>query len=534
MGVGGRLRRAATASEGRDEGRAAPRPAVAAILNVGGVGLGYAYLGAWARAALNVVVTAAIVVAALFASGDRVTAAWGVALVCWIALTAWDAHRRARRGPAGVRAAPVVAAIVVLVCEVAGVWTYRSAGERALAAGWDAHRSGECRAALGHYDRVRPPHQLTFSGALASARVQARECERLEAARAARARSSFDAAVARYRAFLADHGRGVLASFARAELADAYVEWARELTRDGDYGPALDKVATARDDLAGTPGAARAGDVAAATRRAWEREYQRRLDAAQRKVEAAFERLRTAAVLPKIERWFDNADSRFDGAADRLLQFDPPPAVAAAHEGVASSLESFRTALVATVQDIHGGNAYCAASSVLAHLRSVDQGRELRAGAATLRRRGFDFSVRALDTARMRNRRLPTGRYVVPKGGFGSNSLTLENQLGVDAVFALTLGSKKPHTAVYVRGGDEFTITGMPDGSFASYYTTGRDWDGRYDVFTRSCAFTKGKGRMNLTSDATSYTVGTLTLLRRGDPKGERTRLLDAGSFPNL
>ncbi|HEX2050969.1 MAG TPA: hypothetical protein VHJ34_10115 [Actinomycetota bacterium] len=531
--MGGRLpwRRSGARSGDRAGAR---RPVVAALLNLGGIGLGYAYLGSWLRAALNVAGTAAIAGGALFASGDRIAPAWALAFAAWVAVTSWDAYRRGRGDAPRARAVPVAVALAVLVGEVAGLWTYRSSGDGALAAGWDAHRAGDCRVALEHYDGVRSPHQLTFSGAVASARERARECARLEAARAARTRDEFDAAVSRYRAFLADHGNGVLGSFARAEAAATYVAWARALARDADYRTAISKLAIVRDDFAGTPGATRAAELTVSMRAAWERAYQRRLDTAQRKVDTAFARLRSAAVLPKLERWFGTADGFFDGAGERLLGFDPPPAVAAAHDDVAASLDAFDSLLSDTAQDVGGSNAYCAAPSVLAHLRAADDGRRLRAGAAALRRRGFDFAVPALERARMRDRRLATGDYVVPKGGSGANTLTLENQLGVDAVFALTLGSKEPHTAVYVRAREEFTITGMANGSFTPYYTTGRDWDSGLDVFTRSCAFTKGKDEMNLTSDATSYTVGTLTLLRRDDPKGKRTAPLDPGSFPNL
>jgi hypothetical protein len=84
--------------------------------------------------------------------------------------------------------------------------------------------------------------------------------------------------------------------------------------------------------------------------------------------------------------------------------------------------------------------------------------------------------------------------------------------------------------SVYVRAGDEYTISGLTDGTYRSYFTDGEDWDEKHRTFTRRCTFSKG-GKSELTSSATTYTVASFSIFSNA-PRGKRAPLVDPGKFP--
>src|SRR6266542_71634 len=76
------------------------RPAIAALLNLSGLGAGYLYLHRWVRWVVHAAVMAALLVGAYTSEGHENPALWAGAIVGWVLVGVADvalAARRARR-----------------------------------------------------------------------------------------------------------------------------------------------------------------------------------------------------------------------------------------------------------------------------------------------------------------------------------------------------------------------------------------------------------------------------------------------------
>lgn len=67
----------------------------------------------------------------------------------------------------------------------------------------------------------------------------------------------------------------------------------------------------------------------------------------------------------------------------------------------------------------------------------------------------------------------------------GVNVLTFDNSLGeYDAVAVLKqAGWPNPICAVYLRAGEGYTMTKVPDGTYDIYYMRGKSWDSKEKIF---------------------------------------------------
>jgi hypothetical protein len=126
------------------------------------------------------------------------------------------------------------------------------------------------------------------------------------------------------------------------------------------------------------------------------------------------------------------------------------------------------------------------------------------------------------------NGNLPGGRH----GGNGE--LTVSTSTGTDAVVKLTDGDNGPSVRnLYVQAGSSTTVSGIPDGTFVAYYTTGNDWDGVR--FTRDCAFSRFDGTLGFTTSYppgyVRYTTAQLTLYPV-EGGNATTSFVDPNAFP--
>ena len=68
--------------------------------------------------------------------------------------------------------------------------------------------------------------------------------------------------------------------------------------------------------------------------------------------------------------------------------------------------------------------------------------------------------------------------------------LEIQNGGSSDAVVTLTKGDK-PDISVYVRRGRTYTVKGVPDGSYAVFFSGGGGWDDDARAFGRNCTFSR-------------------------------------------
>ena len=72
--------------------------------------------------------------------------------------------------------------------------------------------------------------------------------------------------------------------------------------------------------------------------------------------------------------------------------------------------------------------------------------------------------------------------------------------------------SSKAVISVYMQSGDEFTITGIPDGNYIVYYRIGTDWDSDMDKFTQPGQNGRFEDTLNFETTSDKYTTYELTL----------------------
>lgn len=223
----------------------APRsPIAAGLLNLTGLGLGYAYLGRWWRLALHLVITAGLVVIA-FATGAAglpwVWVAVAVGWLGWMAVDAWRIARDLHARPAGTagHAVPVVVAVVLVGALVTGYVLYGAAGGRAYADAAAARDRGDCATAVDGFGTVTGVYELTLSGDVARADAGRAECTAFLAASGAGQRGEYAEAVRLFGEFRRAHPATALASFVDDDLRRTYAAWGTQLRAAGDYDEAV-------------------------------------------------------------------------------------------------------------------------------------------------------------------------------------------------------------------------------------------------------------------------------------------------------
>jgi hypothetical protein len=91
--------------------------------------------------------------------------------------------------------------------------------------------------------------------------------------------------------------------------------------------------------------------------------------------------------------------------------------------------------------------------------------------------------------------------------------------------------TKTTSFTVYVHAGNSFTVSGIRDGTYQIYLTTGVDWDPDAPGFSRNCGFTKFADPFEFTTSSNQYTEWTITL-KASVGGNARTDEVPPGDFP--
>lgn len=98
----------------------------------------------------------------------------------------------------------------------------------------------------------------------------------------------------------------------------------------------------------------------------------------------------------------------------------------------------------------------------------------------------------------------------------GPGELSIDNGTRFDGVAVLALSNDAPVMAVYIRSGESFTVTGIRDGIYYLFFTTGEDWDGDEALFTKNPRFQRFEDLLSFetttTALGTQYTIWDVTL----------------------
>jgi hypothetical protein len=205
----------------------------------------------------------------------------------------------------------------------------------------------------------------------------------------------------------------------------------------------------------------------------------------------------------------------------RLAGMSPPSVAQAAHDALVGALREFRGVLSSTGS---AADAYqvCAGYSALELLSSSTGAAQLRAAEAQMATINPTTEAQAgsflLAATPYTHRRLADGTLVKQPTSSGLGQLTVHNNNDQDTVVSLVpRGSDVATMALYVRAKSSATTTGVADGAYQVYYTTGVDWDRSEHLFTRYCDFERLNKTIDFTATpqgngVTGYTTEQITL----------------------
>ncbi|RJL32575.1 hypothetical protein [Bailinhaonella thermotolerans] len=259
--------------------------------------------------------------------------------------------------------------------------------------------------------------------------------------------------------------------------------------------------------------------------------YREALTAAGEPVGSAMGEVARARSVKNVARRLGEAHKAAGQALDRLRGVTPPQEFKAEHDGLVDELQRYHTE-IASVREAADGREVCAPSSALGRLGGTEAAAGLRKAAAALgAKAGRELPLRVPAAAKEKNRRLAHGQALRRPGNRGLGELTVDNGNAKDAVVTLTRGKKTAFT-FYVHKKRKFKLTGIPDGNYRLFFTSGGDWDPKYRGFTRDCSFEKFDEPFPFKTTATAYDTWSITLHAVSDGKAE-TSEAEPDDFPS-
>jgi hypothetical protein len=201
----------------------------------------------------------------------------------------------------------------------------------------------------------------------------------------------------------------------------------------------------------------------------------------------------------------------------KLTAATPPTAAATAHQNVVRAFSQFQDIAEDTASATRSG-AVCSASAAVPKLTNSPGATALRAAATELAAvdpaSPFKIGFWLPAATPEQSRRLANGAFVKKGTRNGSGQLKIDNTGGSkDVSMSLaTAGAKTTAFAVYVRAGSSYTVTGVKDGTYDIYMTSGTDWDPVGPGFSRDCGFSKFDDPLAFKTTNSQYTIWTLTL----------------------
>jgi hypothetical protein len=114
-------------------------------------------------------------------------------------------------------------------------------------------------------------------------------------------------------------------------------------------------------------------------------------------------------------------------------------------------------------------------------------------------------------------RSLPSSQVIEPLATEGRGSLSVINGNSSDAYIKLVDAlSNESVASFYVKSNSDFTLEGVPDGSYQVIFASGEDWDSSTQSFTMNKSFTEFETTLDFTTiqstDEIRYSIHEITL----------------------
>jgi len=200
-----------------------PRSAwAAALANLTGLGLGYAYLRRPLRVVAAAVGTLVLLVIAFVTDASNAPWLWRAVAAGWLGAQAVDGARIARSGPRpprGTALLPIRGAAAAVTAMVAGYLGYAVAERATFAVAVAAQARGDCATATPAFDAVTGRYRLTLADDVPNAAARRAECAAYTAASMAQDSGALTVAEDALGAFRRDHPGSVLMPYVDERLA---------------------------------------------------------------------------------------------------------------------------------------------------------------------------------------------------------------------------------------------------------------------------------------------------------------------------
>lgn len=244
-------------------------PAAAALLNLTGLALGYAYLQRWRRAALYLAGTVGLVVIAFATGAASLPWLWRALAACWLGWMAVEGWRLARQGPqlpeARQQLMPSVLGAALVAVVAGGYLLYVVAGRSVYEEGVAAQSRADCATAIAKFDTVAGAYELTLSRTVGDAAQNRAQCVAFEAASRVETSGAYADAARRYQEYRRIYPASALAPFVHENLQRSYAAWAGSLRGSRDYPAAIGVYRDLLAESGSEPGAAQVRGALAAT-----------------------------------------------------------------------------------------------------------------------------------------------------------------------------------------------------------------------------------------------------------------------------
>ncbi|MGH3765747.1 MAG: hypothetical protein ACRDS0_29145 [Pseudonocardiaceae bacterium] len=128
------------------------------------------------------------------------------------------------------------------------------------------------------------------------------------------------------------------------------------------------------------------------------------------------------------------------------------------------------------------------------------------------------------------NRRLGNGEFIRAGSRTGQGELSIDNGGNHDGVVTLAV-NKSPIYSVYVQQGSKYTVTGIRDGTYEVFFTTGVDWDSQNRNFTRDRSLQRFDDVFSFTTTSAAATSWSITIYPVPDGNANSS-LVNPNDFP--
>lgn len=247
-------------------------------------------------------------------------------------------------------------------------------------------------------------------------------------------------------------------------------------------------------------------------------------------LETALKGLAKAKAYTGLAGRVTDVETAADQAVTELMEITPPAELAAKHSQLVTALEAFHDDLGGLSSQVDD-RALCTGSAVQARLGDANGTSVLRdALAAVSVKLPHDRHTLTLPAAGQKPGARPANGQLLRAGQLdGRGEMTIKNG-GADAVVTLSEGTT-PGMSVFVRKDEQTTVTGLRDGVYTVFFTSGARWDGKARAFGRNCTFQRSERQSTFSTTATTYTVLTYTLYAVVGGNAP-TKDVDPGDFP--